>query len=223
MSTGRTQDAWTERYGALRGSSLMRIGAVAIFLAACLNFCSQFMIMELGRADLVTPAWVGWILGLWVLAGGFVWVGVEPILSRLGLLVGLFFFLNGLMLMLTLFLGIAPFVPPNSLTIGRTLLLLVFAVRERNIIGERTTLALVASSLLLLAKTLVRLAELVPPAGFPVDPAVDALLVVFLAVALFMLGNAVRRGENRWARESPTRATLDFADFNNPDHDRRSE
>jgi len=219
MSTGRVPDAWTERYGALRGSSLLRSGAVAIFLAACLNFFSQLMVTQMGETVLVTPAWVGWILGLWVLAGGFVWVGLQPILTRLGVLVGLFFFLNGLLLLLTLFLQIPPLIPLASMSLGRTFLLLVFAVREKDVIGERPMLMLVITASLLMGKTLLRLMDLMPSAGFPVDPALDATLVILLAVALFTLGNAVRSGENRWARESPSRHTLIFADFNNPDHD----
>ncbi len=223
MPIDRKSDPWSDINGGIRGSILLRSGAVVIFLAAMLNFFSRLLTTATAQSFLVEPAWVAWILGLWVLASGFFWVGVQPILTRMGIVVGLFFFLNGLLPLVILFMSVTPLIPLTALSMGRAFLLLVFAILEREQVGTRTTTLLVLSAGLLLVKITLRLTGLLPALGNPVDPALDALLVILMATAIFSLGTAVRTMENVWALEMASNRGSSFADFNNPEHERNKD
>ena len=90
MSQPNTKNPWAEINGGLRGSTLLVSGAIVTILATWQNFAAVLLTPSGERASglIITSAWLCWIIALWLLAAGFIWVGVQPFLSRLGLIVG---------------------------------------------------------------------------------------------------------------------------------------
>ncbi len=122
-------DHWAEANGGLRGSTLLRLGAVAYLLAAALHVAARLLAPEGATPSdpMFMIALVVWDLTLFLLATGFFWTGIHPFLTRTGLGLGLFLYLQGGYLLLSLVTGHPYGLPPSMLTVGRTFLLAVFA------------------------------------------------------------------------------------------------
>ena len=217
MSRPGTPNPWSEINGGMRGSILLRIGAVMTIVATMQNFGAAFM--DEASGILVSSAWLCWIMALWFLAAGFIWIGVHPFLGRFGLVVGGFHFLNGLFLLGVLFGGVQPFLPSVSLSIGRTLLLLFFVMMEKKHLRSFNKTLLVVVALLQFLKISLRIMEVLPSWGAIADSGLDSLLLSLLAVAIFLVGKDVEFVENSWARELAANRSSGFGDFNNPEHD----
>jgi hypothetical protein len=217
MSRPGTPNPWSEINGGMRGSILLRIGAVMTILATMQNFGAAFM--EDAPGILVSSAWLCWIMALWLLAAGFIWIGVHPFLGRFGLAVGAFHFLNGLFLLGVLFGGVKPFLPSVSLSIGRTLVLLFFVMLEKKHLRSFSKTLLVVVALLQFLKISLRIMEVLPSWGGIAGSGLDSLLLSLLAVAIFLVGKDVEFVENSWARELAANRSSGFGDFNNPEHD----
>lgn len=221
MNQSSRSNPWEEINGGLRGSTLLRAGAILSLPAALLNFAYSFLPSQgLALGDwAVTSAWLVWIVALLFMAGGFLWVGIQPFLGRFGWVVGGFFFLNALYLVLVLFARYPLPVPGASIVMGRTLVLLFFAVLESNNLSRKYSLGLIVIAFLQLAKITLRLLELWPAIAPGLDQGIDAGILILMSLALFFVGGVIRRAENSWAREIASQRAGCFADFNNPEHD----
>ncbi len=216
MNQPGTQNLWAEINGGIRGSSLLNAGAVVTILATVQLFAAGFLGEISGL--LVSSAWLCWITALWLLATGFFWIGVQPLLGRFGLLVGTFHFFNGLSLLLVIFLGVKPFVPNASLSIGRTLLLLFFVLIEKKYLKPFHIRALVSVAFLQFLKISLRTTEVLPSFGKLGDSALDSTLLILMAVSILLISRDIKRAENAWARELLAGRASGFGDFNNPEH-----
>lgn len=211
-----TQNLWAEINGGMRGSTLLNTGAAVTILATVQLFAAGFLGQVSGL--LVNSAWLCWIMALWFLAAGFVWIGVHPFLGRFGLVVGTFHFLNGLFLLLVIFARMEPFVPNASLSIGRTLLLLFFVLIEKKHLRQFNVTFLVTVAFLQFLKISLRITEVLPSLGKVYDSALDSSLLILLAVAIILLGKDIKMAENAWAKELLATRASGFGEFNNPEH-----
>ncbi len=216
MDQPGNHNLWAEINGGMRGSTLLRAGAVLSILATGQLFAAGFLGQSSGI--LINSAWLSWIAALFLLASGFFWIGVHPFLGRFGLGVGVFHFLNGLFLFGVIFAEMNPFLPNASFSIGRTLLLLFFVLIEKKHLRSLSLITLVVAAFLQLMKIGLRLSELLPSLGRIPDSAIDSGLLVLMGVALFLLGGDVKTAENKWAREMLANRATGFNEFNNPEH-----
>ena len=219
MTNDASIDYWAEAAGGFRGSTMVRLGAIALSCGGLANLAAQLLAVDTGPSQLVTVlAWLLFILGLWLLAAGFFWVGAHPALPRFGFVVGTFHALQGVQLLVLLFSTSPPIVPPISLTVGRLLATVFFAIFARGIIPTRPRTYLAVSASLLLVKAIARSLGFLPAMSDPLEPLLDAVLLIFMASALFQVGTMVRHEETAWAKHVWENRGSDFADFNNPEH-----
>ncbi len=217
---------WAEINGGLRGSILLRIGALFTIAATAQNLLPRILetVGEPSPGFLVTTAWLSWIAALMLLAAGFIWVGVQPFFSRFGLLIGIFHLLNGVFLMVVLFARVPSPLPGVSLAIGRTLLLLFFGLLEKSRLRPFTTGALITVAGLQSVKIALRLLDWMPAMSPLLVGALDSLILTLIALALYLVGGDIRKAEDQWARELASTRASGFGEFNNPEHDwNRSE
>ncbi len=221
MNQSKPENPWAEINGGLRGSTLLHAGALMTIVGTVGNFVSDFIASSAGPAPglLVTVAWLSWILALWLLAAGFVWIGVQPFLSRFGLFVGGFHLLNGVFLLVVLFAGVAPPLPNISLSIGRNLLLVFFVFQERKLLGKWSSNLMVTAALLQFIKIGFRILGVLPPLGKIADSGLDSLLLTLLGLSIYLVGTDVKKSENNWAIELAATRSSGFGAFNNPEHD----
>jgi hypothetical protein len=221
MDQPSSANPWSEINGGLRGSTLLASGAILSILATWQNFASIVLATEGEPASqaLVTCAWLCWILALWLLAAGFIWVGVQPFLSRLGLIVGLFHLINGVVIFAVLFLGFNSPLPGISLAIGRTLLLFFFVIAEKGYFSRFTVNALASVALLQFFKIALRTMEFVPQLHQNINAGLDSIILTLLAVCIILLGRNLKRVEDSWATELAATRSSGFGEFNNPEHE----
>ncbi|MDX2472504.1 MAG: hypothetical protein QNL91_02250 [Candidatus Krumholzibacteria bacterium] len=215
-----TVNHWAELESGFRGSSILRLGALATAGGALINLGAQVLA---GAGEPSTPitivAWLLFILGLWSLAGGFIWVGSHPFLTRFGFVVGALHAAQGIQLLLLLFTFTAVPIPPISFTVGRLLAIIIFVVVEKKWLGSRTRLLLGSAAGLLLTKAAGRALGYWPELGTPFEPLLDAMLLLYLTAGMLHLATAVRHQENDWAETVYNTGHADFSDFNNPEHE----
>lgn len=221
MSHTTSTDHWAEINGGLRGSLLLRAGALFTILATGQYFASVLLTSPTGQASgkLVASSWLFWIAALWLLAAGFIWVGVQPFLGRFGLATGIFHLLNGVFLLLVLFAGVKPFLPNASLAIGRTLLLLFFVLAEYKHLKGSHVWILAGVALLQFLKIGLRISDQLPALSQKYDVGLDSLLLSLLAVAVYLMAGDLHHQENQWARKVASTRAKGLAEFNNPEHD----
>lgn len=217
MSHSGKTNPWAEINGGIRGSVLLKTGAAMTILATLQNLAATYL--ENAPDALVSSGWLCWIMALWFLAAGFIWIGVHPFLGRFGWVVGGFHFLNGLVLLSVIFFGVAPFLPNVSLSIGRTLLLLFFVLMEKPALSSLSIYTMVFVSLLQFLKISLRIMEILPSLGEIGNSGIDAILLTLLAAAIFLVAKDIKNAENSWATELASNRTSGFRDFNNPEHD----
>lgn len=224
MGDKKTINHWAEIGGGFRGSIMLRLGAVAAATGALINLGSQLLAGAAGPSLSVTiVAWLFYILGLWLLAGGFFLVASQPFFTRFGFLVSTMHAAHGILLLVLLFTFTAVPIPPISVTVGRLLATLIFAFTEREWITQRTQSLLIAAVGLQLLKSVGRALGYLPEFGMPIDPLLDAMLLLFLASVMLHLGTVVRHEEDEWAEMIHETGNADFADFNNPEHEWNKE
>ncbi|MCB1185014.1 hypothetical protein KDM41_16420, partial [bacterium] len=211
---------WKDVDGGFRGSLLLRAGAVTVALGAVLNLAALLVGggPESPSPSVTTVAWLVYIAALWLLGAGFVWVGANPFLTRFGFVVGALNFLQGGLLLVLLFTNRGAMLPPVSLTVGRLLATLIFAIVEREHLARRVwrTVAVVAA--LSLVKTVLRIVGWWPDLGLLLGQLVDAVFLLALAAAMLQLALSIRGEEDRWARQIYETSSADFGEFNNPEH-----
>ncbi len=212
-------DFWSEVGGGLRGSVMLLLGTVTTASGGLIDLGAQIFADANGPSETATfVAWVLFIIGLWLLAAGFFWVGSHPFLTRFGFVVGAFHAAQGIYLLILLFTFTAATIPPVSLTIGRLLATLLFPFIEKEWLDKRTRNLLVGAASLQLLKVSGRVLGFLPELSPPFEPLLDAVLLLGLAAALLHLRTTIRYEENSWAKTIYETSHSDFADFNNPEH-----
>jgi len=220
METQDTINYWVEIDGGFRGSLLLRLGAIALAIGVLSNLGTQLLAGPYGPSlNLTTLSWLLFILGLWLAAGGFTWVGADPFFTRFGFVVGIFHAAQGIQLLVVLFTFTPTTVPPISLTVGRLVSLLLFVWLEKEWLNTRTRSLLAGAVSLQLLKVSLRGLEYLPALGTPLDPLLDTVLLLAIAAALLQVSSVVRHEENDWAKSVYETGHSDFDDFNNPEHD----
>lgn len=213
-------DYWGETHGGLRGSTLLRLASLIILLGAGLNASLPWLPLDADLLQNVVPrvGWLCWISGLWLMGAGFIWIGINPILSRFGLLVGLIHVVQGLFLLLALFQGLWTNFPPAALSFGRLLLLILFVGVEAREIGRRTALVVGLACGLIIAKISARILGYLGDLTWDMRTVLDSALLALLAVAIWVLASSVRRCERSWAKQQYQDSSAGLNDFNNPQH-----
>ncbi len=221
MSQAKLNNPWGEINGGLRGSTLLRTGALLTILATLGNFASTFLKSNSAQVPdiLISGAWLSWILALWLLAAGFIWIGAQPFMTRFGWFVGGFHLLNGVFLLAILFARVDPPLPSISLSIGRNLLLIFFVFRELNYLNAWVGRFLISISFLQLIKITFRVLDLMPSMDEILTAGLDSLFLTLLGLSLFLVGNQIKKTENQWALEIASTRASGFSAFNNPEHD----
>jgi hypothetical protein len=214
-------DHWAEANGGLRGSTFLRLGAVAYLLAAALHVAARLLAPEGATPSdpMFMIALVVWDLTLFLLATGFFWTGIHPFLTRTGLGLGLFLYLQGGYLLLSLVTGHPYGLPPSMLTVGRTFLLAVFAIIEWRNIGRGPALLLGITAGLQFVRVFLRGLDIFPPLPQPGEAVLSAVFMSATAVAILLAARAIRGHEGEWALAHAPNRNARFAAFNNPQHD----
>lgn len=211
-------DEWGEAHGGLRGSLLLQAGAVLAAISLLVETGSRILVpdLETGPWGVTAGAWLGWIASLAILGLGFLWTGMNPVLSRFGLVVGAFHLLQAAFLLVRIFTEVHLAIPPRTMAVGRLVLLLLFALQERPYLGTRGSRLLMGATALVLAKTMAAVWGY--PAGLGVvgDAMWDFVPSLLLALALYHTGDLVKRREDAWAEGFLAEQGSGFEDFNNP-------
>jgi hypothetical protein len=213
-------DHWAESGAGLRGSAFLKLGAAVYLITAGLNLIGKLILP--GGADPGNPLFLGamlvWGLTLFLLGTGFIWTGFQPVMGRLGIAVGLFFYLQGLFLMIALIAPAAMPFPPSILSVGRTFLLAIYAVAERGRLGRSAALPLGIISSVQFVRVFLRNLDVWPLMDHTIEAALTAIFMTVTAWAVFAVGKSVHRLEDEWglANSHPQRSRL--AEFNNPQH-----
>ena len=220
MATERTINHWSQVDGGLRGSIMLRLGAIAVVAGALANLAGEILASTTGASQPTTVvAWVGYIVGLWLLAGGFFIVGYHPFFTRFAFLVGGLYALHGVILLVLLFTFTASPIPLVVFTVMRLVATLVFAFTDKEWLPRRTQYLIVGAVCLQLLKILCRTLGILPNLGTPMGPLLDATVMLILSASLFQLSSAAHQEEEEWAQVIYDQGHSDFADFNNPEHD----
>ena len=211
---------WSAVDGGFRGSVLLRLGAVLSACGALTNMGAELLGSAAGAsANVTTVAWLIYIAALWLLGSGFLWVGSHPYLTRFGFVVGALHIVQGFYLLVLLFTTAALPVPPVSLTVGRLLATVMFALIEKESLAPRLRLLIGLSAGALLLKATLRAGGIWPALPGPFSPLIDVVFLLVLAAAMLQLASAVRSEEDTWAKMIYETKNADFADFNNPEHE----
>ncbi len=220
MAKSQSLNYWAEIEAGFRGSTLLQVGTLLGAVGALANLGADILGGADGPSQPVTIiAWLLFIAGLWLLAGGFILVGSHRTLTKFAIFVGIFHGLQGIQLLTVLFTFSSVPLPPISLTVGRLIAVLIFIFLERHFLPVQTRNLLYWAVGCQLAKVTSRALGLLPAMNSPVSPLVDTVFLLFLAAALMQLGVFVRQEEDAWARQVFDSGHSDFADFNNPQHE----
>jgi hypothetical protein len=213
-------DHWREVEAGFRGSVMLRCGALVMATAGLVNLGTQLLAGSRAPGQTGTViAWLLFILGLWLVAGGFSWVASHPFLTRFGFVVGGLHLAQGIYLLVLLFTVTAAAVPPISLTVGRLLATVIFAFLERDWLSWQVRRRLATAAGLLLIKAVARAIGLMPEFGTPLEPLLDAALLLLLTGALLQVAAGIRIQEDAWALIVYEAGHADLGEFNNPEHD----
>ena len=136
----------------------------------------------------------------------------------LNLVVALMHAAQGVLLLIILFTFKTSPIPPISLTMGRVVALLAFVFIDKNWLTRRSRRMLTYSTGLMLLKISLRALGFMPEMGTPLEPLLDAVLLIYMSVALYHLGTMIKLEENAWAQMIFDAGHADFDDFNNPEH-----
>lgn len=220
MATDDTRSNWAAAGGGFRASLLLRIGTIVMAAGTLANLGTNLLAgPENPSTGLTIVAWLLFILGLWLLAAGFSWLGAGPVFSFFGFVVGATFAIQGIQLLILLFTFTRIPFPPAILTLVRLIILLVFVWLERDWLSRGTRNLLVGAVALQLLKVLLRTLGYLPELGVPIAPLLDTVLLLILAAAVFQLGGDVSHAEDDWATTVYDMGHSDLAEFNNPEHE----
>lgn len=212
---------WAEAHGGLRGSTFLTLAAAAYLAAAVLHVAARLQNPNTpGPSDpLFMVALMAWDATLFLLGTGFLWTGINPVLGRFGIGLGIFIYLQAGYLLFSLVTGNPLPIPPSALTAGRTFLLAAFAVVEGRALGRGTALLLGLTAGAQFGQVMLRGLANWPRLEQPAETVLGAMFMASSAVAMLAVGRAVRRQENAWALDHGPHSAARFSDFNNPQHE----
>lgn len=214
MAHEKDVDYWREAHGGFRGSRLLQAGAGLLGAGGLLSLAAA--LAGRGAGDrLVEAGWVAYLLGLGVTGLGFGWPGLTGILPRVVLGAAALHVAQSAYLLVLLYGRSQPPVAPVALSVGRLAAVLVFVALAAGKLGRLATWALGASSALVLAKIMARLAAPAADGG----AVLDATFILLLATAVAVTARRLRVLEDAWGREHDPGRRSDFSEFNNPEHD----
>lgn len=216
LAHDRNADDWGLAHGGFRGSHLLLPGAVALGLGALLSLAGIGHADAASplRASLVTIGWAAYVLGLILVGLGFAWTCLVGILHRSGVVTALFSLLQASYVLLALSRNTRPALDPAVISTVRLAALAAFALLAARAIGHRLALATAVTAGAGCLKAGARLLSRRHDGSL----ALDAALVLGLAVALTLLAARLRRLEDEWARRNRGDRRSDFSEFNNPQH-----
>lgn len=201
-----------------RGSFFLCLGALFMVLGGLTNLSLQLSFLSMGSFLNHYFAWSLWIVSLLLLGTGFLWVGNVPGFTRLGMLVAVFHVAQALgILLLILPSGLGPF-PPEFLTIGRLVTLLLFIFREKSILPPAVLALLGSATTLQILKINLRILQLLPDGSPTWLALLDTALLVMMAGSLYLLGIFLGKEEAYWPVADEIEETMELEDFNNPEH-----
>lgn len=211
-------DEWAAAHGGLRGSALLRIGVYLAVASLLVETGGKVLIadLETGPWGVTAGAWLGWIASLAVLGIGFVFVGVNPVLSRFGVVVGAFHLVHAAFLLVRIFTDVHFPVPPRTMVVGRVVLLVLFALQERNYLGPRGTRLLAGAAAFVLAKSVAAAWGLPGDLGRLGDALWNLVPTLLLLLALHVAADLIKRREDVWAEDFLAQQGGGFDDFHNP-------
>jgi len=212
-------DYWAEANGGFRASWMICLGAALAVAAVLLNLVT-YLAAGVGSPSpaATTVAWLLYMSALWLLAGGFIWVGSQDYLSRFGFVVGALHASQAAYLLVLIFNQATATISPVGLTLARLASLVGFAWLERTWLDLRTRQILGGLAGLQLAKVLSRTIVDWPAPNTLGSHLFDALTLSLLAGAIFILGKSIRVAEDQWARQTHDTRQGDLGNFNNPEH-----
>ncbi|MCP4574458.1 MAG: hypothetical protein GY838_19075 [bacterium] len=217
-------DEWGEAHGGLRGSRLLRVGAILALFSLAVETGSRIFVpdLEQGPWGVTASAWLGWITSLGILGLGFLWIGMNPVLTRFGIAVGIFHLLHAVFLLVQIFTEFHLAIPPRTMAVGRLVLVLLFAIQERQYLGVRGSRLLTGAAAVVLAKTLAAVWSFPSGLGAVGGALWDFVPAVLLVLALYHTGALISLREDAWAEAFLANRGTGFEDFNNPlnRHDR---
>ncbi|MFT5234249.1 MAG: hypothetical protein ACI9UQ_002292, partial [Candidatus Krumholzibacteriia bacterium] len=210
---------WKEIEAGFRGSLLLKLGAIFSVVGSLGNLGAELLGGGDGPAQAATTvAWVLYITGLWLFAGGFILIGTQLTMAKFSIVVGIFHAVQGVFLLILLFTFTQLPFPPISMTVGRLIAILILVFLERHLLPRRTRSILIWATGLQLTKATARALGIMSDFAAPIGPLVDTVFLIFLAAALMQLSVFARSEEDRWARQIFEAGHADFTDFNNPQH-----
>lgn len=212
MATERKPDEWREAQGGFRGSHLLLAGAALLACGAVAGLAAGAG--PAGSPTLAMAGWLAYLLGLAVTGLGFGWSGVAGILPRAALAVAFLHVVHSGFLLYVLYSRQQPPLSPSTLTVGRYLALLIFAVMARQPLGLLPSAGLAAAAALGLARTLVRVFAPAADGG----KLIDGIVLLAVGAAIAITARRLRGLEDAWAREHRPARRSDFSEFNNPEH-----
>lgn len=211
-------DYWQVMHGGLRGSTLLRIGAVLVVLSAGLNgmgkVADRAHLLEFYNMAFAIP-WAVWIVTLLVLAGGFIVTGFRSYMSPMGWVTGTFHLGHGLDLFTMIFAAPGMGFAPAGMALAKYLTIILFGYAEQSRIGRRMRDLLTLVGGLQAAKIALRTFV---GFGSRTSWIMDMLLLALLAWAYWRLAQRIRYQEDRWAERLFHEHSASFEDFNNPEH-----
>lgn len=162
-------------------------------------------------------SWSMWIASLFLIGTGFLWVGNAPPHTRLGLVVALSYFVQGVLLTVMILGAMPPFVHPDALTMGRLVALLLFTMTEWKSLPRATAAILATATFLQILKIVVRL-QFQPRAITTPLALVETGLILLTAIAIYLLGLALLKRDGSWLVSQLPGEPVTLDDFNNPEH-----
>lgn len=220
MNEQQSPCIWTEANGGLRGSPFLRWGAVGYFLSSLIYFLVPALSSQpLGPGNPVFLAAISfWVVTLMVIGSGFIWTGIHPFMSRFGIAVGVYAFLQAGYLILSLIKPELLAFPPSILTMGRTFLVGLFALIERRYIGPKATWLLGLGSALQLVRVVLRAVGPYPSFPPALETIISTTFMAITALGLWLAARAIHKQEMTWAKANQPQRNAHFTDFNNPGH-----
>lgn len=220
MRIQQSSTNWAQSSGGYRGSPLLFWGAVGYCLVSVLNLVALVATnSSLAPGNPAYPVLLSlWVVTLLVLGTGFLWTGVNPFMTRFGILVGLYvYLLAGYLLVYLVKPGLLA-ISPNALVLERTFLIGIFAYAERRFIGPKAAGILGLGVVLQFARITLLTLGYYPAWTYLAESILSVVLMSLTAYGIYLTSREVHKVEELWARDNQIRPESSIGDFNNPNH-----
>jgi hypothetical protein len=211
-------DYWQRRRAGLRGSTLLRLGALLVLLSAGSSAlgkaADRAALLDFYHMAFAIP-WALWIVSLLVLAAGFIVTGYRSYMSPMGWVTGTFHLGHGLDLFTMIFAAPGMGFSPAGMALAKYLTVILFGYAEQARLGRSMRNLLIVAAGAQVVKIGWRTF-----AGLDSRPSwlLDMALLMVLAWSYWRLARHIRYQEDLWAARLANAHTASFEDFNNPEH-----